>query len=175
MALWSSFIRQVLLLNLAVCHSIEWLEPSTRIARLLNSLVDESRQVPERPARLQLNGVMEDVTRLLRYQLDKCVTIEARVPEGICCRLPESGFRHVLLNLVTNAAQAIGKRPGTTKIVALAKEERVELSISDDGTGFPEELLKAGVHEHATRRKEGQVSGWQRRNDSRWSTEADWK
>jgi len=132
-----------------VIHELE------RIARLLNSLVDESRQVPERPERLQLNRVIEDAIKLLRYQLDEGVAVKTHIPEGIYCRLPESGFRHVLLNLVTNAAQAIGKGPGTIEIAALVRNGHVELSVSDDGTGFPEELLKAGVHEHATWRKGG--------------------
>jgi len=125
------------------------------ISRLLNDLVDESRQVPERPQRLQLRSIIEDLIRLLRYQLDAGIAIKTTVPETIHCRFPESGFRNVLLNLMLNAAQAIGDRPGTIEIAAAVKGERVELTISDDGPGFPEDLLKAGVYEHGTWRKGG--------------------
>jgi len=126
-----------------------------RVARLLNNLVEESRQVPERPERLQLNRVIEDLIKLLRYQLDQRIAVKAHVPEEIYCRLPEGGLRHVLLNLVTNAAQAMGNGPGTIEITASVTDGRVELAISDDGPGFPDELLEAGVHEYGTWRKGG--------------------
>jgi signal transduction histidine kinase len=130
-----------------------------RAIRLLNNLVDESRQVPERPERLQVKRVVDDLVKLLRYQLDPKVAVTTNVPEHIYCRLPESGFRHVLLNLVMNAAQAIGEAPGTIEIAAAVKRGHVELSISDDGPGFPQELLRAGVHEHGTWRKGGSGLG----------------
>jgi len=126
-----------------------------RIARLLNHLVDESRQAPERPERLQLRRVIADLIQLLRYQLDEGIAVKTHVPEEIYCRLPEAGFRHVLLNLVTNAAQAIGKGPGTIEIAASVKDGQVELCISDDGPGFPQELLEAGVYEYGSWRKGG--------------------
>lgn len=121
-----------------------------RIVRLLNKLVDESRQSPERPQRLQLRSVIDDLLKLLRYQLDARIAINANVPENIYCRLPEAGFRNVLLNLMLNAAQAIGERPGTIEIAAAVDAGRVELTIGDDGPGFPEELLKTGVYERGT-------------------------
>jgi signal transduction histidine kinase len=99
------------------------------------------------------------LVKLLRYQLDPKVAVTTNVPEHIYCRLPESGFRHVLLNLVMNAAQAIGEAPGTIEIAAAVKRGHVELSISDDGPGFPQELLRAGVHEHGTWRKGGSGLG----------------
>lgn len=126
-----------------------------RIARMLKNLVEESRQVPERPRRLQIKRVMDDLVKLLRYQLDPGISIEVRVPEEIYCRLPESGFRHSIMNLVTNAAQAIGKESGKIEVTASVKDGQVELAISDDGPGFPEELLTIGVHEHGSWRKGG--------------------
>jgi signal transduction histidine kinase len=117
--------------------------------------VDESRQSPERPQRLQLRSAIDDLLKLLRYQLDARITINANVPENIYCRLPEAGFRNVLLNLMLNAAQAIGERPGTIEIAAAVDDGRVELTIGDDGPGFPEELLSSGVFEHGTWRKGG--------------------
>lgn len=126
-----------------------------RVARLFNGLLEESRQVPERPERLQISRVVNDLVKLLRYQLDAGITVKTRIPEDIFCRLPEAGFRHVLLNLVTNAAQAIGKGPGTIEVTAGLDDGHVAISISDDGPGFPIELLRAGVHEHGSWRVDG--------------------
>lgn len=126
-----------------------------RATRLLANWVEESRQVPELPARLQLSRVINDLVKLLRYQLDPGIVIDIDVPEQLYCRLPEADFRHVLLNLVLNAAQAIGKGPGTIAITAGVRGDRIELAIRDDGPGFPEELLELGVHEHGSWRSGG--------------------
>jgi len=131
------------------------IEELERIARTLTNIVNESRIVPERPQRLQISGVVDELVKLLRYQLSSNVTLTTDVPEDIYCRLPDVGFRHVLLNMVSNAAQAIGERPGTIEIAAALTEGHAELVISDDGPGFPEELMEAGVHEYGSWRKGG--------------------
>jgi two-component system NtrC family sensor kinase len=143
-------------------HSAEHAERLTtviseleRIARIFNNIVNEPRLTPEPPRRLQLSRIVDDVVKLLRYQLNSNISVTTNVPEDIYCRLPDAGFRHVLLNLMSNAAQAIGERSGTIEIAATIGPGRAELTISDDGTGFPEELLAAGVHEYGSWRDGG--------------------
>lgn len=130
-----------------------------RIARLFNNLVDDARQVPERPERLQLSQIIGDLIRLLRFQLEPMVNIVTDVPDDIYCKLPEAGFRHVLLNLVLNAAQAMGERAGSIQISAVRRDAQVQLSISDDGPGFPPQLLENGVYEYGTWRRGGNGLG----------------
>lgn len=131
-----------------------------RIARLLNSLLDESRLVPERPKHLQICRVIEDLAKLLRYQLGSNITMTIEIPQALYCRLPESELRHVLLNLVLNAEHAIGDREfGRITISAESLENQIRLIIEDNGPGFPEELLNIGVHEHGTWRKGGSGIG----------------
>jgi signal transduction histidine kinase len=126
-----------------------------RIARLFNNLVDDARQVPERPERLQLSRVIGDLIRLLRFQLEPQVNIVTEIPDDIHCRLPESGFRHVLLNLVLNAAEAMGEQAGSIRISAVRHNGQVQLSISDDGPGFPPELLVNGVYDFGSWHQSG--------------------
>jgi C4-dicarboxylate-specific signal transduction histidine kinase len=126
-----------------------------RIARLFNNLVDDARQVPERPERLQISRVIGDLIRLLRFQLEPQVNIVTEVPDDIHCRLPESGFRHVLLNLVLNAAEAMGEQAGSIRISAVRHNGQVQLSISDDGPGFPPELLVNGVYDFGSWHQSG--------------------
>jgi len=126
-----------------------------RIARLFNNLVDDARQIAERPERLQLSQVIDDLIRLLRYQLEPTVTITTEVSERIYCRLPEAGFRHVVLNLVLNAAQAMGEGAGRIEIRAFSLDGHVALNISDDGPGFPRQLLDQGIYEYGAWRQDG--------------------
>lgn len=126
-----------------------------RIAHLLTSIVEESRQVPERPRWIELKTLVDEMIALLRYRLDEHIDVRAEVPKSLRCRLPESGLRHALLNLVLNAAGAIGERPGTIRISATEDGDRIAITVSDDGPGFPEELLQGGVHDYGSWRKGG--------------------
>lgn len=131
-----------------------------RVARLLNSLLDESRMAPERPKDLPLRGITEDLAKLLRYQLGENITLNIEVPDGLYCRFPESGLRHVLLNLVVNSAHAIGdKNDGRITIRTEVQEGLLRLIVEDNGPGFPQELLNIGIHEYGTWRKGGSGIG----------------
>jgi signal transduction histidine kinase len=126
-----------------------------RIAHLLTRVVEESRQVPERPRSLDLQHVVEEIAMLVRYQLDDEIRLETEVPKDLRCTLPESGVRHALLNLVLNAADALSGRAGTVQISAEPRDGELAIRVSDDGPGFPEELLGAGVHEFGSWRHGG--------------------
>jgi signal transduction histidine kinase len=130
-----------------------------RIARLFNNLVDDVRQVPERPVLLQLSRVIDDLIRLLRFQLEPNIRLSTDIAGDIHCRLPETDFRHVLLNLVLNAAQAIPESGGMIRISALRQDAQVVLSICDDGPGFPPRLLENGVYENGSWRLVGKGLG----------------
>jgi signal transduction histidine kinase len=126
-----------------------------RIAQLLSSIVEDSRQAPERPRRLRLRPLLEELLGLVRYQLDDRVRVSAQVPDDLHCRLPETGLRHALLNLVLNAAKALGPRPGSIRVTAARTRDGLAIAVRDDGPGFPEELLDAGVHEYGSWRQGG--------------------
>ena len=52
---------------------------------------------------------IEQLLSLARFQVPEGIVLSHTVsPPELRCRLPESGFRHALFNLVLNAAQAIG-------------------------------------------------------------------
>ena len=60
-----------------------------------------------------------------------------------------------MLNLVLNSAQAMGDGAGAVRITAARNEDTVEIRVCDDGPGFPEELLRGGVHEFGSWRHGG--------------------
>jgi signal transduction histidine kinase len=126
-----------------------------RIAHLLSNVVEDVRQIPERPRWLRLADVVGDLLTLVRYQLDDHIELVADVPPDLRCRLPESGLRHALLNLVLNASQAMGERVGTIRIAARREDDVLIITVSDDGPGFPEALLAAGVHDFGAWRRGG--------------------
>ncbi|HET6279516.1 MAG TPA: ATP-binding protein, partial [Polyangia bacterium] len=69
----------------------------------------------------------------------------------------------VFMNLVTNAAQAIGDRPqgGTIVITAkpLAGQEQADITVSDDGPGIPAAVLPRIFDPFFTTKDVGEGSG----------------
>ena len=53
-------------------------------------------------------------------------------------------MRQMLLNLVLNASQAMGERPGAITVTATREGRLLRISVLDDGPGFPGELLDGG-------------------------------
>jgi signal transduction histidine kinase len=88
-------------------------------------------------------------------RVDKRVDPELRI-EGFAGQIDQ-----VLMNLVTNAAQAIGDRPGggTINITADGDPERVVLTVADDGPGMSPEILTRIFDPFFTTKDVGEGSG----------------
>ncbi|MGD8309342.1 MAG: ATP-binding protein, partial [Chromatiales bacterium] len=121
-----------------------------RIARSLSNLVDESRQAPERPRRLRLAEVIDDLARLVAFQLPSHTALSVDVPQDLHWMLPENGLRGALINLILNASQALGEDRGRIAVSAGVQGGKLHIAVCDDGPGFPAALLEAGVHEYAS-------------------------
>ena len=59
------------------------------------------------------------------------------------------------MNLILNAQQAIGEHEGVIVIDAGVEDGRLSLSVCDDGPGFPQDLLEAGIRTFVTHRADG--------------------
>ncbi|HEX7505564.1 MAG TPA: ATP-binding protein [Polyangia bacterium] len=65
----------------------------------------------------------------------------------------------VLMNLLTNAAQAIGDQGGTISVSAHNQDARVLLTVSDDGPGIPKDVLPRIFDPFFTTKDVGEGSG----------------
>ncbi|PWT76208.1 MAG: two-component sensor histidine kinase [Proteobacteria bacterium] len=126
-----------------------------RITRLLNELLQQSSHVPELPRLVNVDRLIRELATLLRYQLPTHIRLATHVPNDLRCRLPEDGVRQAVLNLVLNSVAAIGEAPGTITIHLEYREGALEIEVVDDGTGFPETILSAGIRAFATSRESG--------------------
>jgi C4-dicarboxylate-specific signal transduction histidine kinase len=109
----------------------------------------------EPPVAVDLGRTLEELLELVRLQVPARVRLDAEVMPGLCCRLPEAGLRRAILNLLLNAAQAIGEREGHIHVTAAREAGQLRLSVTDDGPGLPAELLQDGVRAFASWREGG--------------------
>ncbi|MGR9105809.1 MAG: sensor histidine kinase [Gammaproteobacteria bacterium] len=126
-----------------------------RMATLLNALLTRSRQAPPDSTRFSLAEIVADLLALTRYQVSPDIELALDIPDEIECVLPESHLRQALLNLILNAAQAIGDSPGRILLNAREEEDVLSISVLDTGPGFSAELLREGIRSFHTTRSDG--------------------
>jgi C4-dicarboxylate-specific signal transduction histidine kinase len=126
-----------------------------RMTRLLNGLLDDARHAPEPLSRVDLQHSIAAVLALVRYQIDGRIRLQSAIPPDLYCRLPEGALRQVLWNLLINAAQSIGDRPGSITVSAERTALGCRIKVSDDGPGLPAQLLQEGVRVFSSQRSRG--------------------
>ncbi|HET7343784.1 MAG TPA: PAS domain S-box protein [Methylomirabilota bacterium] len=116
-----------------------------RVIRLVKSLLSYARPSESERRPLDLNEVVDEMMLLTHKQLSKSgvqitTALERSLPPIVGER---SALEQMLLNLITNAHQALGET-GAIRIVTRATPGRpgwVDLVVSDTGPGIPPDLL----------------------------------
>ena len=125
-----------------------------RVNLLLTAQVDGARHAPEAMVRVNIATRVDESLALVRFQVPASVTFEAPIEPDIECVLPVAGLRQALLNLLLNAIHSVGDS-GHVGVACARGEGSVVLSVRDDGAGFPEHMLRAGIRPFATSRVGG--------------------
>ncbi len=137
-----------------------------RAKALVRQLLDFGRPDPGRKLQVDLSTVVREVVRLLRSAASARIRFVVEAPDhGVAVEADPSRLQQVVLNLVTNAVQAIGARAGTVKIRldASASGEhgrKVVLSVEDDGCGMPPETMQRIFEPFFSTKEKGEGSGW---------------
>jgi len=125
-----------------------------RVTGLLNRMLEQGRAHLEAPVEVDSERLVDDVVRLLRYQLPDHLAIDCAVTAGTCV-LPRDTLRQVLINLVRNSSDALGDAPGRIRIAMARHARHVELCVADDGPGYPDALLAHGIRPFHTTKSDG--------------------
>jgi two-component system, NtrC family, sensor kinase len=116
-----------------------------RIKRIVRDLLDYARH--EREDEPQGAGdvasAVASAVALLEPQKDlRAIRLETNVPGGLpLVSLSQDGLTQLLLNLLLNAADALGGEGGTVGVRVTADGARLRLIVEDDGNGFEPEAL----------------------------------
>ncbi|MGC4070684.1 MAG: HAMP domain-containing sensor histidine kinase [Polyangiaceae bacterium] len=137
-----------------------------RIHRILRDLLDFARPTSPSSAKLEeepctIDSALQETLSLVRPQkgfrgLDIDVDASVDLPQ---VTLSRSKLVQVLLNLLLNAADAMG---GSGKITIRAfrlDEKQIELSVSDDGPGVPTNVRSRLFEPFATTKEVGKGTG----------------
>jgi nitrogen-specific signal transduction histidine kinase/CheY-like chemotaxis protein len=146
-----------------------------RATELVKRILAFSRPGGTERAALQLRPIVDEACKLLRSTLPAMIEIDVRCEEPLPAVEADGNQIHqVVVNLVTNAAHAIGQRSGRIQVALAAvmvHEERARLSpdlqaghfvclsVSDDGCGMDAATLERVFDPFFTTKPAGQGTG----------------
>src|SRR6059036_1264860 len=139
-------------------------EQAERAGRIVRNLLTFARKGSAERVRVDLNDVIRRTLSLTAYDLKlKDITVERELSGA----LPEvfgdrHGLQQVVLNLVTNAAQAVGENPRErprTITVSTWFDGQVHLRVADTGPGIPDEIAQSVFTPFFTTKEPGKGTG----------------
>ncbi len=132
-----------------------------RIRSLARRLLAFSRPEREEMVPLVVNDVVERSLELCLYQIAGRLKLEKRLAPALPRVLGVSDqLEMALINLVVNAVHAMRERGGTLTVgTRLVGGGDVEISVSDEGPGIPEDVRASIFDPFVTTKPEGEGTG----------------
>ncbi|HKU42968.1 MAG TPA: ATP-binding protein, partial [Polyangiales bacterium] len=132
-----------------------------RILKFTRDLVTYARPTIETPMRVDLEQIVEQSLGFCSHVIEESGT---RVSKRFAHPAPEvfgvkGQLVQVLVNLITNACQAMPLGAGLLHIETAQRDGRFVLSVTDTGRGIPEENLSRVFEPFFTTKGEGQGTG----------------
>lgn len=159
-----------------VQQNLEEIEKAaSRATRLVRQILSFSRQDPVRREPIAIAKVVEEAIRLVRTGLRANISVEADLAAELPLVLADSTQIHqIVMNLATNAADAIGDQQGVVRLeLGLEQLEAaavaahpglppgcyVRLSVSDNGCGMDERTVSRSFDPFFTTKPLGHGTG----------------
>lgn len=118
---------------------------ATRMITELTGQVQSYSRTHQLPMkRLNLTRVVEEIIVLIRSTIPPSIELEARIPDHpICVKGSASQLAQVVMNICTNALQALGRQErGRLSICLDLIDEQARIRVEDDGHGIDRDKLE---------------------------------
>jgi nitrogen fixation/metabolism regulation signal transduction histidine kinase len=125
---------------------------------MVDNFRDYARLPAPQPARLELNALVREVLALYEGSVPVRARLDAQLPAVLA---DSAQIRQVLHNLLRNAQDALENRRSTApgdaavEVRTELRGDRARLTISDNGGGFPEEMMAHMFEPYVTSKPRG--------------------
>lgn len=124
-----------------------------QLASLLAGALDATGDHDDAPETIDLHGLAQSLVNLLQYQTRDDLLFDIHLDRDLNCRLPPRGLTRSLYHLLRNAAEAsMGREDGRIHLHCRRQGPRLDISVIDNGTGLPRDLLRQGVRAYSAAR-----------------------
>jgi len=130
-----------------------------RLTNHLNDLLSSARNSNETAQPININQAVSELITLLSYQVGDNIDFAVHSTTEAIATLPETEFRQVLLNLLQNAAQAIGELTGSVQVGIDQDQQQLRLTVTNSGNGFSGEFLQQGIRPFVSLKEKGSGLG----------------
>lgn len=141
----------------------EWLpaldKSAEEASEMLDDFMDFIREAPVTKQEINLNELITEAIESSRHTLDfNELKINVHINTHIPIKCDRSKFKRVLTNLINNASEVLIQKKikyPTIEIMASIVDSFVEIEISDNGPGIPDNILKSLFDPFVTHGKAG--------------------
>jgi two-component system, NtrC family, sensor kinase len=131
--------------DLKVVHeqAREIIEAVRRTSSICRDLTQYARKTSARDdTMVSLNNRLDEALKIARYAVSfHDITVDKQYADGVEARGSPDEVLHLLVNLITNAVQAMEKDGGTLSLTTRTSDDGVRLRIADTGCGIAPDLL----------------------------------
>lgn len=146
----------------AIKQSVEGIE---RVSSIVRAMKEFSQPAAESKASIDLNRTLDNVitvsANLFRDVAEVVPKLDSALPQVLC--LPGQ-MNQALLNVLTNAAEAIQEKHGNTRAGVVSIEtatdgDAIEIRVSDNGPGIPPDIQERVFDPFFTTKEVGKGTG----------------
>lgn len=131
-----------------------------RSKRIVQALRNYARGDGEELQEFDVHRSLDEALELLRHELRHGITVERRFEAAPRLRGYPGQLNQVFLNLITNAAQALGGRTdGRIWVETRSTAAALEIAVRDNGAGIAEEILPRIFDPFFTTKQVGEGTG----------------
>ncbi len=115
----------------------------SRLERIVDDFLEFARPSEPEMIAIPAQRVLQEVCDLLKAQLAKAeIELKLELSNSIWVRADTQQIKEVLINLIQNAADSIGRKGTIILRVRKERESGVALDVADTGKGIPDEVQK---------------------------------
>ena len=119
-------------------------QESNRAAKLVRNFLSFAREQSTRRERVQFNEIIPRVVELRKFDLNAAgAELRMELDPNLSRTFADPDqVQQALLNLITNALQAIAEKPGATQLKIITRQTKtsVQIAVEDSGPGVPDQL-----------------------------------
>lgn len=131
-----------------------------RARDIVQRILSFSRRQPAVFTCQPLQNVVEETVQLLRATLPPSLRVTHRAPkEPLLVKADASQISQVIMNLGTNAWQALGSKPGHIRVLLDRQGNQARLQVCDDGCGMDPDTVQRIFEPFFTTKPKGEGTG----------------